>query len=164
MMPNMNYLTGIVMLETMWSSRQSDLLDLIAPFIYYEMARITSPGQVIDVRRVRDAVIANYGYNDIPQSVITKVFARKPNWFRKKNGHFILSVAIDNEVAQFEKRKEEGEKKINEIGQQIADYFSTHLRRKRSYSRDAAITALRQIQVYEVTSGVFSQAKYSQNC
>ena len=142
MMPNMNYLTGIVMLETMWSSRQSDLLDLIAPFIYYEMARITSPGQVIDVRRVRDAVIANYGYNDIPQSVITKVFARKPNWFRKKNGHFILSVAIDNEVAQFEKRKEEGEKKINEIGQQIADYFSTHLRRKRSYSRDAAITAL----------------------
>ena len=33
MMPNMNYLTGIVMLETMWSSRQSDLLDL--PLVLY---------------------------------------------------------------------------------------------------------------------------------
>ena len=31
-------LVGAVMLETMWSTRQKDLLDLISPFINYSIA------------------------------------------------------------------------------------------------------------------------------
>lgn len=53
-MANQNLLTGAVMLETMWKTRHQDLLDLIAPFVFYAVAKVCSPKEYIDNNRVLD--------------------------------------------------------------------------------------------------------------
>lgn len=45
-------LVGAVMLETMWSTRQKDLLDLISPFINYSIAHCTPLSQKINLSKV----------------------------------------------------------------------------------------------------------------
>ena len=55
-MSNQNLLTGAVMLETMWKTRHQDLLDLISPFVYYAVAKVCSPKENIDQKRVLDIV------------------------------------------------------------------------------------------------------------
>ncbi len=141
-MGNKNALTGIVMLETMWVTRKKDLIDLISPFVHYTVAKQTTPGDTIDINRVHKSVVEDFGYSDMPKSIITKVLNRTPALFSRHDGKYTFLRSIDLEVQQFEKRREECEQKISHVGSDLATYYGMHVRRKRKISSDEAIHIL----------------------
>ena len=130
------------MLETMWATRGKDLLDLITPFIHYIVARLTTPGNQIDLSRVRKNVAEEFGYHDMPKSIIIKILNRDPSLFAKSNGNYTFVKPIDSEVQRFEKRREECEQKITVVGQSLAAYLETHMHKPHSFSSDDAISFL----------------------
>lgn len=82
-------LTGAAMLESIWEARQSDLLDLITPFVLYAIATKTSPGSTVDIHFAAKYVRENYGYTDIPESVIKKILNRNPQGsFKRCDGDY----------------------------------------------------------------------------
>ncbi len=65
-MPNQNLLMGAVLLETMWRTRKQDLIDLIAPFVFYSVAKSCAPHEIIDKKDVRNYIRNEFGYKDLP--------------------------------------------------------------------------------------------------
>ena len=141
-MTNNNALTGIVMLETMWATRGKDLLDLISPFIRYTIAKLTTPGEEIDLARVHAQVSSEFGYLDMPKSIVVKVLNRDPTLFKRESGKYVFVKPIDADVQKFEKRRDECEQKIDAVGTDLASYLETHVHKKRQFSADMAISYL----------------------
>lgn len=70
-MENQNILTGAVLLQTMWNTRQKDLLDLISPLVIYSIAKVTSPGEIIDQQRVLEIIKSEFGYQQLKNMIDT---------------------------------------------------------------------------------------------
>ena len=75
------------MLEALWQSRKKDMIDLITPFVMYATASLTSPNEVINIHNVQAYVQQHFAYNDIPDSIIRRVFNRNPYSAIKKKNH-----------------------------------------------------------------------------
>ncbi|MBR4474939.1 MAG: DUF3784 domain-containing protein [Oscillospiraceae bacterium] len=141
-MANQNLLTGAVMLETMWKTRHQDLLDLVSPFVFYAVAKVCSPKEAIDQQRVLDIVRSEFGYTDMPPTIIERVFKRNPRLFQREHGQYKLNKSLDSSVSEIEKRKDDCEKKIQTLGNQLVPYLESHIRTNRKYTLDQAIAAL----------------------
>ena len=142
-MVNQNLLTGVVMLETMWKTRHQDLLDLVSPFVFYAVAKVCSPREVIDQQRVLDIVRTEFGYTDMPPTVIERVFRRNPTLFRKEQyGQYKLNGNLDSAVDEIETRWDDCEKKIQTFSNQLAPYLETHIEVYRKYSVDQGMEKL----------------------
>ena len=141
-MANQNLLTGAVMLETMWKTRHQDLLDLISPFVFYAVAKVCSPKNKIDQTRALEIVRKEFGYTDMPPTVIGRILIRNPELFRKKDGQFWLNRSLDSWVAEIEKRRNDCEEKIRAIGEQLASYLELHSKSHRKFTTEQAIEDL----------------------
>ena len=132
---------GASMLETMWNTRKKDMIDLIAPFIQYAVATTHSQGEKIDVRRVRNYVRKNFGYDDLPNSIIERVFSREGN-IKKISGEYIYESLYDKEVAVFEQRRQKCDDSLQRLGENISQFLSEHMKKRRKYTVDIAINDL----------------------
>lgn len=90
-------LTGVVLLESYWALRKKDMIDLISPFILYWVARTTSIHDEVNVLMVSEKVCAEFGYINIPPSVIEKVLSRNKKHFSKIKKKYYLSESLDSE-------------------------------------------------------------------
>lgn len=140
-MENQNILTGAVLLQTMWNTRQKDLLDLISPLVIYSIAKVTSPGEIIDQRRVLEIINSEFGYVDMPAIIIRRVM-RRSDHFQKRDKEYFLKENLDSVVIEVDRRKEECEKKVKTIGTELGTYLETHLKSRSKVSTDAAIADL----------------------
>ena len=141
---NQNLLTGAVMLETMWKTRNKDLIDLISPFVFYAVAKVCSPNEIIDQRKALEKIKTEFGYIDMPLAIIEKVLKRNPTLFRKNGSQYRLISDLDEAVKEIEKRRDDGAHKIGLIGSQLSEYFETHLRSRRKYTTEESITELQR--------------------
>lgn len=131
------------MLEAMWEVRRKDMLDLITPFIMYAVAVTTSPEEEINLNLVQSNVQKNYGYTDIPISIIEKVLKRNTyQAVRKENHKFILIKDIDLEFSQMEKRKEECESYLSILGISLAKYLNEHCKKANNFKEENTIQYL----------------------
>lgn len=131
------------MLEAMWEVRKKDMLDLITPFIMYAVAVTTSPEEEINLNLVQSNVQKNYGYTDIPISIIEKVLRRNPYKAVKKENHkFVLIKNIDLEFEQMEKRREECESYLSALGISLAGYLNEHCKKADNLKKENAIQFL----------------------
>lgn len=140
-MENQNILTGAVLLQTMWNTRQKDLLDLISPLVIYSIAKVTFPGETIDQQRVLEIINSEFGYVDMPAIIIRRVM-RRSDHFRKRDKEYFLKENLDSVVIEVDRRKEECEKKVKTIGTELGIYLETHLKSRSKVSTDAAIADL----------------------
>lgn len=140
-MGNQNILTGAVLLQTMWNIRQQDLLDLISPLVIYSIAKVTSPGEIIDQQRVLEIIKSEFGYVDMPAIIIQRVM-RRSDHFQKKDKEYFLKENLDSVVIEVDRRKEECENKVKTIGTELGTYLETHLKSRPKVSVDAAIADL----------------------
>lgn len=128
-------LTGAAMLESVWEVRQSDLLDLITPFVLYTISLKTSPGDIVDISCTAKYVREKYGYPNMPDSVIEKILKRNPqNSFERKGGKYILIKPLDSYITEVERRKRDCEKYIDEISKDLMEYLKSHCTRNKKYS------------------------------
>ena len=143
-------LAGTALLETLWNTRQKDLIDLISPFIHYCTADKVSPskaltqGNKINITAVTKDVRRQFGYEDIPPAVIERVYKRDGKHYKKSNGSYYLVEALDDEVAKLEKNRQECVKNINSIGKSLLNYLQSHCQREKVYTEDQAIDWLQK--------------------
>ena len=131
------------MLEAMWGNRRKDMLDLITPFIMYEVALKTSPGEVIDIQEVQRGVQNRRGYSDMPESIVRKVLARRPfSAVIRKNRKFYLASPIDEFISKMEDKEKECDKYLHILGSNLADYLNEHCRRNQHFTEENAIDCL----------------------
>lgn len=141
-MANMNIITGAVMLETMWDSRNSDLLDLITPFVNYSVSKYYSVNDVIETNVVADYMKREFGYTELPESIIVRVFSRNKKIYLKKNRSYYLIGKLDNIAEEFDKRKNDAELELKVVGESISNYLNTNCKNKINYSIEDSIDAL----------------------
>lgn len=142
-MNNGQALISAAMLETIWSSRKKDMIDLITPFILYAVAQQTSPGEQIDTKAVQRYVQDNNGYPDLPESIIKSALSRNPqSAIQKKEKKFILSKSLDDEVSRMDQRKRECTEHISHIGDRLSQYLTDHCKKGVPVSQESAIDRL----------------------
>lgn len=145
------------MLETMWRTRKQDLLDLISPFISYSVAKVCSPYEIIDLRKVLDIVKSEFGYKDMPVSVIERVLHRNPKLYEytevdNRRKAFKLNGNLDEVVSEIERRRDECDKKISLLGEQIAAYLTLHVSTKKRYE---VADGIQELQGFFARNGAF---------
>ena len=141
-MQNNSVLTGTVLLEAYWSTRKKDLLDLVSPFVQYGVAKITSVGNPIDYSHVTKYVRSEFGYTDIPESVIINVFKRDKEHFGKREHKYYLLKPLDTEIERLEQRKTDCLKKIDEVSKTLHEYLLSHCRKTRISSAEQCVNFL----------------------
>lgn len=150
-MDNRNLLTGAVMLETMWKTRKKDLLDLISPFVVYSASKVCSPGEIVDQQKTLDIVKSEFGYVDMPLAIVQQAMKRS-TYFKRENKKYRLTGNLDATVANIEKRRDECEKKIQTLSDQLVDYFEVHSKYHRRINSDQATQYL---QDFFTRQGIF---------
>lgn len=145
-------LTGVVMLETMWKTRHQDLIDLISPFVFYSVAKITSPQEKIDQRRTLNYVKETFGYKEMALAIIERVLRRNPSYFQKRENEYYLVQSLDSIVSDIEDRRNECEQRIQIIGEKLSDYLETHKTGKEKYNPERAFS---ELQNFFSRNGIF---------
>ena len=142
-MDNKQALISAAMLETLWSSRKKDMIDLITPFILYAVAKHTSPGERINTKAVLLYVREHYAYPDLPESIVKSALARKPlNAIIKQDGHYYLVKPVDETISQIDARQKECDNTISKIGSELTKYLHTHCKKVKNMTEEKAIMHL----------------------
>ena len=137
-------LTGAVLLEAYWSTRDKDMLDLILPFVQYAIAKITAVNEPINIERVTTMVREEFGYEDIPESIIIKVLRRDREHIIKEKGNYVLAKGLDEISESFEKKATDCREKIERIGDQLYRYLTLHCKKIIPKDSQQAISFLQQ--------------------
>lgn len=133
------------MLESVWETRKSDLLDLITPFVLYAIASKTAPGEIVDISYTTEYVRENYGYVDIPASVIKKILHRNAhNCFKKNYGSYKLIKPLDFYINEVDRKRNECENYITQVSTDLASYLNDHCLRSHDISAEKASLQLHE--------------------
>ena len=131
------------MLEATWESRKKDMLDLVAPFVMYATATLTSPGKKINIPNVLKYVRENFAYKDMPESIVKRVLSRNPySAIKKEKGDFYLIGAIDDEIEKMNMRKEKCEQYLCALGEKLGQYLISHCEKTKDITSEQAIKCL----------------------
>ena len=141
---NQNVLISTALISSLWEKQHKDTLDLMMPFLKYSIAKQTPVGKRINIEAITELFKNEFGYENIPQNVILSMLNRlSPNTLAKKQGHYTLSVSLDNELADFEKRRTLFKERRNEVGEKLATYLNENITNLQTpYSCDTALSAL----------------------
>ena len=143
-MNNKTALTGTVLLEAYWATRKKDMLDLIAPFVQYGVAKTTTIGEKIDIAKVTGIIRNEFGYIDIPEAAISKVLNRDQGHFRKINKYYYLNTPLDEQVERLTRRRIDCLAKIDSIGDKLFDYLQMHCRKNKITSKEQCVDFLQE--------------------
>ena len=147
-------LAGTALLNVYWNTRKKDLLDLIAPFINYCTAQIVTPrselceGNRINLRQVTLRVRERFGYADIPEVIVEKIYKRDQKHYRKEKGNYYLVASFDNLVEEMNKKQIECAERVNVLGESLLQYLKTHCQKEKIYTKEQAIEKLQSFFVY----------------
>ena len=131
------------MLEALWQSRKKDMIDLITPFVMYATASLTSPNEIINIHNVQNYVQQHFAYKDIPESIIRKVFNRKPySAIRRKDHNYYLSQSIDTQISYMDNRMKECERHLQILGEKLHEYLNSHCKKSKITDAKHAIDCL----------------------
>lgn len=134
---------SVAMLEATWESRKKDILDLIAPFVMYATATLTSPGEKVNVQKVLKYVRDKFAYKNMPESIVKKVLSRNPySAIKKEKGNFFLLSAIDDEIEKMNKRRNKCESYLCILGEKLGQYLNSHCKKTRGITNEQAIKCL----------------------
>ena len=138
-MQDMRALTSAAILEMFWETRRKDMIDLISPFVLYAVAHTTSPDEEINIAAVSEYVKKEFGYNEFPGSIVTKVLNRHTHdYFKRANGQYKLSVALDDIVEGLESKREKCQEHIDDISALLAIYLEEHCKKKKKFKVEEA--------------------------
>ena len=132
------------MLEAYWETRKKDMLDLIVPFVQYGVATTTAVGETINTLTVTDLMRNEFGYTDIPESVVIKVINRDRDHFSRNNRKYYLKSTLDSEVERLSHRKNECLSKIDAIGDELYEFLQMHCKRTKIKSKEQCVDFLQE--------------------
>lgn len=125
-MNNQNALISTAMLTVIWEMENKDTLDLMCPFVTYSISETTSVGYLIDTMQVSQNISTNFGFSNIPNSVVEKSFGRlsKHGVLRKDNHKYYLKKDISEEKNRIESQKRESSEQVAKVVEQLTNYLN----------------------------------------
>ena len=141
---NQNVLVSTAMISALWERHNKDTLDLMLPFLKYSIAKTTKVGTRLNIPVVIDVFKEEFGYDSIPYNVVITMLNRlSPAILAKKDREYSLTISLDKEFSDFEKRKTLYKEHRNIVGSALADYLNENTSPKSgSYDTDSALTVL----------------------
>lgn len=141
---NQNVLISTAMISALWERHNKDSLDLMLPFLKYAICKTTKVGKKLNIDAVMDVFKKEFGYDTIPQNVIIVMLNRlSPTPLVRKDREYILSVSLDDEYAEFEKRRILYKERRNLVGNALANYLNESiLYLSEQYTTESASLAL----------------------
>lgn len=137
-------LESAAMLTALWSKNQSDIIDLLTPFVKYSISKSTKVNSQLSISRVLEILENEIAYEKLPVHVVLKLIRRlKSQGIIEETGkkNFILKVSLEADASAFEDEKRTQKFIQNEVGRKLADYLNEVLFRN-SYDEQMAIEVL----------------------
>lgn len=154
-MENKELLTSVIMLESIWQAKKMDLIDLITPLVEYEVAKCTPINTQVNTDKLLECMREKYGFSDMPESVLIKVFGRKKNVFNKYDHKYYLVGDLSTIAEKMETKHKQCLISIENIGTKLAEYLNSHCEAKESFNQNSAIEALHQFFIkYAINIGI----------
>lgn len=138
---NINILKGAAILEIMWNNNQKDIVDIISPLIKYAIVKNTASYKIVNYDEVLSYVASEFGYKNMPRSIIEIVMKRDRQHFRRDNKKYTYLGGLDNEITEIDKRKSDCDIKINAICSELMNYLNSNSIRKK-FNLDETINCL----------------------
>jgi len=142
---NENVLISTAIMSALWEKKQKDTLDLLLPFLKYAIGKTTQVGSLVDVEKTIDVFRSEFGYDTIPDHVITIMLKRlSPSILSKKQkSNYRLVASLDEDIRTFEKRRALYREQSRKVGESLFQFLSDNLSDKRKVDDvDSALTAL----------------------
>lgn len=137
-------ITGIALLEAVWTEKHMDLLDLISPFVVFSVAKTTKIDRIINIDHVVEYVQKEFGFTDIPNSVIEKIIRRENKRFQKIDKQYYLKSDLSEHVEHFEQRRTDCLSKIDSVKGPLFSFLESHCRRSKIKNEEHAIELLQR--------------------
>lgn len=135
-------LTSAVVLESLWSINHKDLLDLVAPFIQYTVAKTSTPATFLNTEKITAYMRAEFGYADIPETVIIKILKRDKEHFSQQSKKIFYKKSLCTQEQSLDTQKEQGKLKIDTVIDALFPYLKVHCVKSKGISREWTIDML----------------------
>lgn len=140
---NQNVLVSTAMISALWERNNKDTLDLMLPFLKYSIAKTTKVGARLNISAVISVFKEEFGYDSIPYNVVITMLNRlSPTILSKKDREYSLITSLDEEYADFEKRRTLYKERRTIVGSALANYLNANSVNPKPYDFDSALLAL----------------------
>ena len=142
---NDSLLISTAMLSAAWANDRRDVFNLLIPFMKYSIAKKCVSEKKVNIDDVSTYFKKEFGYDDIPQNVITKMLNRlvKERTLKrvdKKNEvKYYLKKNLETFVKEFDKRRDRYKTENNKVMASLIQFFSDN---GKNLTADKAIEAL----------------------
>ncbi len=142
---NRNTIISLAMLYALWESKRQDILELISPFILYAVGITTKVGEAIDVGKVCERMVDEFGYRSFQPAIVNKVLTRvsgkasHANVVERKNKSYYLKTSLDNLIENFNSRRTDCKVKSDAVTMSLSKYLNdNNVRGRTNYSQAEA--------------------------
>lgn len=125
-MDNQNALTSTAMLASIWEREKKDTLELILPFITYSIGKVTSVGNRVDVASIATHLSNNFGFYDMPHSVLYKAFKRlsKRKVLTQQNRELFLVSDLKENCSAVDLQLNQAKTQTDTVIRQLTEYLN----------------------------------------
>lgn len=130
-MNNSSALVTVAMLSTMLSEKNSDYLDIISPFVLTLLP--TKIGSKVDCEETLSALKKNYGFEEFPHHVLTKLLSRfckqKYGYLERNHGDFYVKKTYADSTKFFDNQQ-----KIRDAHSAVMEQLQSYLQSNTKYA------------------------------
>lgn len=125
-MKNQNALTSTAMLASIWDKEKKDTLELILPFVTYSIGKTTSVGNQIEVASISEFISTNFGFFDIPHSVLYNSFRRltKRIILIRRNHKFFLHSDLSEMLTRIDVQHNQAKTQTETVVSELTKYLN----------------------------------------
>lgn len=129
---NRNAIISLAMIYALWQTKHKDLLELIRPFIFYAIGTTTSVGNPINVNKICNCMVDDFGYKSFHPAIVNRVLNRETSadieddarFIIKTDKHYILKKSLSSFIDSFNKSRTACKAKSDAVTAALAEYLN----------------------------------------
>jgi len=139
-MNNQNALTSTAMLASIWEKEKKDTIELILPFVTYGIGKTTSIGNQINIATISSFVSVNFGFHNMPNSVLHKVFTRlvKKSTLATKNRQFFLQEDLSTTCSNIDFQNNQAKTQTDTVIMALTNYLNK--KKEHLFKKDMSVS------------------------
>lgn len=131
---NRNSISSLAMLYALMRDDMQDMLSLIQPFVLYAVNESTKLGQRIDLQQVSNIIEREFGYKNIPASVLERILKRETSAkkaevdrvIKRESNSFILIKSWAEEADAFAQKRLHCKEHSDAVVTALTDHLNQH--------------------------------------
>ena len=120
-------LVSTSMLNAYWERQQKDTFALIQPFVEYAIGKTTAVGNCVDLQTVHRTISEEFGYSEMPLSIIERIMARMTKTvLEKRDKRYYLCASLEDKMRSFEDSRVRFKERKEAVGKAFLSYLHEH--------------------------------------